>query len=117
MRNFSQSSDVRHLHLRIGDNLQKEARCLVVDCLTHCFQVEQIHLPALDTEPCKCLVEECHRVAKQMVRCDDILSRLNHGEEGIGDSSHAGAEGKYVLSPRQRLHLVFEMHHGRVHHP
>ena len=110
-----EGAEVGHLHLRIGDDLEKEGAGAVVDGLLHGVEVGQVAKHGLDAKPPECAGDEGVGVPEKMARGDDLLSSLGDSQEGVADGGHAGAERDDVGGAGECADLILEESHGGVH--
>ena len=110
-----EGSEVGHLHLRIGDDLEEEGAGAVVDGLLHGTEVGQVAEHGLDTKPPECAGDERVSVAEKVARGDDLLPSLGDSQEGVADGGHAGAERDDVGGAGECADLILEEGHGGVH--
>ena len=108
--------DVHHLELWISDVFGEDEAGVVGNDLVELLGVGQVGHLCLDAQSCQCFGDQRKGVAEEVIGCHDGFSCLCEDEQGVEYGSHACTHGKDVLSSRERLHSVFKVSYGRVHH-
>ena len=109
-----QLAQVSHLHLRVGDDLQKDAACILVDNSLHSLRISQICKLAAHTEFAEGGHEQRERVAKKMLRCHNILALCRKCHDRIADSCHTTIERNDILCAGEGLDTFLKVGNRRI---
>ena len=84
---------VSDLHLRVRDDLYKDAACVIVDSLLHLPDIRQVRRVQSHSELPQGTVEEVEGVAEHVGGRHHVLALSRESEHDIADSRHATVEG------------------------
>ena len=116
MSHVGQRFEVGHLHLRVGYNLQEDARRVAVYVAFHLLHVGQVAHASLHAKAFQRAGEQREGVAKEMLRGYDVLALRRKCHHGVADGRHTGVERHHVLGSGERFDTVFEVSYGGIFH-